>query len=85
MDLMHRWALLRLLIVFVMACPFLIVPVLISLFKKHADAENCAETVPDQGARIDMSGLGTWSKRADNQSRSFHSDEAVTPAHRRAA
>jgi hypothetical protein len=35
MDLLHSWSLLRLLFVFLLACPFLVLPMLLGFFKKQ--------------------------------------------------
>jgi hypothetical protein len=71
MDLLHAWWLLRLLFVFLLACPFLIVPVLLGFFKKHSDAKNRAEAPTEQGARVEISGLGTWSAQAGRHSQAL--------------
>lgn len=44
MDALHTWSLLRLVIVVVMACPFLIIPALLGLRKKPRDTEKGTET-----------------------------------------
>ena len=83
MDLLHNWALFRLLFVFLIACPFLIVPVLFGLFKKHPESENRTEAEADQHANTAVSGQGTWNTRADSQSPSIASvgDAPTTARH----
>jgi urea transporter len=85
MNILHTWWLARLLFVFVLACPFLIVPVLLGFFKKHSDAKNRAEAPTEQGARVEVSGRGTWNAQADSRSQSLQPDGALSPIERRAA
>ena len=82
---MHNWALFRLIFVVLIACPFLIVPVLLGLFKKHPEAEELIEAEADKHAYSTVSGLGTWNTRADSQSPSIASDGAVSTTQRLAA
>jgi hypothetical protein len=63
-DLLHSWALLRLLFVFLLACPFLIIPVLLGLFKKQPGAEDRTEASAEGGTRVEVSGRGTWNAQA---------------------
>jgi hypothetical protein len=84
-DLLHSWWLLRFLFVFLLACPFLIIPVLLGFFKKEPDAGDRTE-VPVQGdARGEVSGRGTWNAHADGRLQPSQSDAALSPIERRAA
>ena len=84
-DLLHSWWLLRLLFVFLLACPFLIIPVLLSFFKKQPDAEDRTEAPAAGGSRVGISGRGTWNTQADGRSQSSKADGALSPIERRAA
>jgi hypothetical protein len=84
-DLLHSWALLRLLFVFLLACPFLIIPVLLGLFKKQPGAEDRTEASAEGGTRVEVSGRGTWNAQADARSQSSKPDGALSPIERRAA
>ena len=84
-DLLHTWWLLRLLFVFLLACPFLIIPVLIGLFGKQPDAEDRTEAPAEGGTRVEISGRGTWNTQADGRSQSSKADGALSPIERRAA
>jgi hypothetical protein len=84
-DLLHTWWLLRLLFVFLLACPFLIIPVLLSFFKKQPDAEDRTEAPVECGTRVEVSGRGTWNAQADGRSQSSTTDGALSPKERRAA
>ena len=84
-DLLHTWWLLRLLFVFLLACPFLIIPVLLSFFKKQPDAEDRTEAPAEGGTRVEISGRGTWNAQADGRSQSSKADGALSPIERRAA
>lgn len=82
-DLLHSWALLRLLFVFLLACPFLIIPVLLGFFKR--DADDRTEAPVECGTRVEVSGHGTWNAQADGRSQSSKPDGALSPTERRAA
>ena len=84
-DLLHSWSLLRLLFVFLLACPFLIIPVLLGLFKKQPGTEDRTEAPAEGGTRIEVSGRGTWNAQADGCSPSSKPDGALAPIERRAA
>ena len=84
-DLLHSWSLLRLLFVFLLACPFLIIPVLLGLFKKQPGAEDRTEASAEGGTRVEVSGRGTWNAQADGRSQSSKPDGALAPIERRAA
>ena len=84
-DLLHSWSLLRLLFVFLLACPFLIVPVLLSFFKKQPDAEDRTEASVECATRVEISGRGTWNAQADGRSQSSKADGPLSPIERRAA
>jgi hypothetical protein len=89
MDTWHTLWVLRPLIVLVMAAPFLIIPALVSLFRKHRGADNGAETRsdetrPDSNGRFVMPGHGTWSAENDDRPQS-PSDAAESIPQRRAA
>jgi hypothetical protein len=85
MDLLHAWWLLRLLFVFLLACPFLVIPVLIGFFRKHLDAEDRTEAPVEQSTRVEISGRGTWNAQANGRSQSPQPDGALSPIERRAA
>jgi hypothetical protein len=85
MDLLHAWWLLRLLFVFLLACPFLIIPVLFGFFRKRPDAEDRTEAPAEDGARVEVPGRGTWSARTDARSGSPQPDGRLEPVERRAA
>jgi len=84
-DLLHTWWLLRLLFVFLLACPFLIIPVLLGFFRKQPDAEDRTEAPAEGGTRVEISGRGTWNAQADGRSQSSKPDGALSPLERRAA
>ena len=84
-DLLHTWWLLRLLFVFLLACPFLIIPVLTGFFGKQPGAEDRTEAPAEGGASVEISGRGTWNTQADGRSQSSKSDGALSPIERRAA
>jgi hypothetical protein len=84
-DLLHSWSLLRFLFVFLLACPFLIIPVLLGLFKKQPDTEDRTEAPAERGTRVEVSGRGTWNAQADGRSQSSKPDGALAPIERRAA
>jgi Patatin-like phospholipase len=84
-DLLHTWWLLRLLSVFLLACPFLIIPVFLGFFNKQPDAEDRTESPAAGGTRIEISGRGTWTTQADGRSQSSKPDRALSPIERRAA
>jgi len=84
-DLLHSWWLLRLLFVFLLACPFLIIPVFLGFFKKQPDAEDRTESPAAGGTRVEISGRGTWNTQADGRSQSSKADGALSPIERRAA
>jgi hypothetical protein len=84
-DLLHTWWLLRLLFVFLLACPFLIIPVLIGFFEKQPDAEDRTEAPAEGGTRVEISGRGTWNTQVDGRSQSSKPDAALSPLERRAA
>jgi len=84
-DLLHSWALLRILFVFLLACPFLIIPVLLGFFKKQPGAEDRTEAPAEGGTRVEVSGRGTWNAQADGRSQSSKADGALSPIERRAA
>ena len=85
MDLLHAWWLLRLLFVFLLACPFLIIPVLLGFFRKRPDAEDRTKAPAEQITRVEISGRGTWNAQADSRSQSLQPDGALSPIERRAA
>jgi hypothetical protein len=88
MDLLHTWWLLRLLFVFLLACPFLIVPVLLGFFRKHPDAEDRTQAAAGQGGqgtRVEISGHGTWKAHAEDRSASPQPNGRLSPIERRAA
>jgi hypothetical protein len=84
-DLLHAWWLLRLLFVFLLACPFLIIPVLRGFFKKQPDAKDRTEAPAEGATRVPVSGRGTWNAQADGPSESSHLDGPLAPVERRAA
>jgi hypothetical protein len=84
-DLLHSRALLRILFVFLLACPFLIIPVLLGFFKKQPGAEDRTEAPAEGGTRVEVSGRGTWNAQADGRSQSSKADAAISPIERRAA
>jgi hypothetical protein len=84
-DLLHSWSLLRLLFVLLLACPFLIIPVLLSFSKKRPGAEDRTEAPAEGGTRVEVSGRGTWNAQADGRSQSSKPDGALAPIERRAA
>jgi len=84
-DLLHSWALLRLLFVFLLACPFLIIPVLLGFFRKQPGAEDRTEAPAEGGTRVEVDGRGTWNAQADGRSQSSKPDGALAPMERRAA
>ena len=57
MDLLHAWWLLRLLFIFLLACPFLIIPVLFGFLRKRPDAEDRTEAPAEHGARVEISAI----------------------------
>ena len=85
MDILHTWWLLRLLFVFLLAFPFLIVPVLLGFFKKRPDARDPMKAPSEQVSRVEISGRGTWSAQADDRSQSLQPDGTPSPQERRAA
>jgi hypothetical protein len=85
MDLLHAWWLLRLLFVFLLACPFLIIPVLFGIFRERPDAKDRTEAPADHGVRVEVSGRGTWNAHADGRLQSSQSDAVLAPIERRAA
>lgn len=68
-----------------MACPFLIIPVLLGFFKKQAGVEDRTEAPAEAGTRVEISGRGTWNAQADGRSQSSKPDGALSPIERRAA
>jgi hypothetical protein len=84
-DLSHAWFLLRLLFIFLMACPFLIVPALLSLRRKQPEAQDRTEARADQSTRLAVSGLGTWNRQADSLSQLLHEEAAASTTEKRAA
>jgi hypothetical protein len=84
-DLLHSWSLLRLLFVCLLACPFLVIPVFLGLFKKQPGVEDRTEAPAEGGTRIEVSGHGTWNAQADGRSQSSKPDGALAPIERRAA
>jgi hypothetical protein len=85
MDLLHAWWLLRLLFVFLLACPFLIIPVLLGFFRKRSDAEDRTEAPAEHGARVEVSGRGTWTGEAGVRAQFPQADRRLEPIQRRAA
>jgi hypothetical protein len=85
MDILHSAFIFRFVIGFAMACPFLIIPAAVSLFKKRPKVENTTETRDGQGPRIVVSAHGTQRKQADRQPKGFAPDSAVASPPRRAA
>jgi hypothetical protein len=85
MDLLHAWWLVRFLFVFLLACPFLVIPVLLGFFRKEPDAEDGTEALGAGGARVEVSGRGTWKPQADGRAQSSKPDGVLSPIERRAA
>jgi len=85
MDLLHAWWLLRLLFVFLLACPFLIIPVLFGLFRKRPDAEVRTEAPAEHGAHVGVPGRGTWTAEAGVRAQSPKPHKMLEPIQRRAA
>jgi hypothetical protein len=85
MDLLHAWWLLRLSFVILLACPFLIIPVLLGFFKKQPDAEDRTKAPAEDGIRGEVSGRGTWNAQADGRLQSSQPDGVLSPMERRAA
>ena len=85
MDLLHAWWLLRLLFVFLLACPFLIVPVLLGLFRKRPDADDRTGAPAEHGANVEVPGRGTWTAQADGRAEFPQPDGRLEPIQRRAA
>ena len=84
-DLSHAWFLLKLLFIFLMACPFVIVPALLSLRRKQLEAQDRTGARADQSARLAVSGLGTWNRQADTPSKLHHEEAAASTTQKRAA
>jgi len=84
-DLLHSWWLLRLLFVFILACPFLIIPVLFGFFKKQPGAADRTEAPAKSDTLVKVSGRGTWNPHADGRSQSSKTDRALSPIEWRAA
>jgi hypothetical protein len=84
MDILHSAFIFRFVIGFAMACPFLIIPAVVSLFKKRPKVENTTETRDGQGPRIVVSAHGTQREQA-NQPKGFAPDSALASPPRRAA
>lgn len=82
---MHNWALFRLLFIFLLACPLLIVPMLLGLFRAYPKPESNAGDELDPCARAPVSGLGTWDASPVVPSESLSPDRAVATTQRRAA
>jgi hypothetical protein len=84
-DLLHAWWLLRFLFVFLLACPFLIIPVILGFFRKEPDDGDRSEAPVRGDARVEVSGRGTWNARADGHLQPSRSDAALSLTERRAA
>ncbi len=85
MDILHSAFIFRFVIGFAIACPFLIMPAVVSLFKKRPKVENTTETRDDQRPRIVASAPGTQRVQASRQPKGFAPDSALTSPPRRAA
>ena len=71
--------------VFLLACPFLIIAVLLGLFRKQPGAEDRTAAPAEHGIRVEVSGRGTWNVQADGRAQSPPPDGALSPIERRAA
>lgn len=85
MDLLHAWWLFRLLFVFLLACPFLIIPVLRGVFRKRRDGGDGTDSPAKRRTQAEVSGRGTWILQADGSSQSSVFDESLSPIERHAA
>ena len=62
MDIVHNWALWRLLVVALIALPFLVAVVVSGLRQRHVDGANASAGHDDRNACSPMAGPDAWRK-----------------------
>ena len=83
MDTMHAWALWRLVIVGLIALPFLVAAVVVGFRQSHVDGSILSSGPDDMSASAEISGPGAWGRDVDASVEARSVDAAVVE--RRAA
>lgn len=65
MDTMHAWALWRLLMIGLIALPFLVAAVVVGFHQSHADGSISSAGPDDRSAPPEISGPGAWGRDVD--------------------
>jgi hypothetical protein len=65
MDTMHAWALWRLLMVGLIALPFLVAAVVVGFRQSHADGSSSGAGPDDTSASPEISGPSAWGSNVD--------------------
>jgi len=85
MNSWQAWLILRPLIVFAMACPFLVFAALLGLRNKPPEPDKCTEAPADRTPRFTLSARGIWRIQADGLSQSVFVSDRVSATQKRAA
>ena len=84
MDSMHNWALLRLLVIALMAFPFVVAAVVAGFRERHADGSN-PDAEPDDGnASLPIAGPDAWRTEGGGRLQARAGDGAMVVARRAA-
>ena len=85
MDTMHAWALWRLVIVGLIALPFLVAAVVVGFRQSHVDGSILSSGPDDMSASAEISGPGAWRVASETRHPESHGNDGAPVVDKRAA